>query len=125
MDRRTLLKGIAGAAAGLVLPTTVGENAEAVRRYWALDRTMVGRVVVRHVDDYLPRLPTWAGFMDAFASIPIVVEIAEDPSSPSSPSCRLDGAPHLVAWGAIAASGLPLASLLQEFALPARPLQRR
>jgi hypothetical protein len=42
MSRRSLLKGIAGLAAGaLILPPTLEENVEAARRYWALDRTMV------------------------------------------------------------------------------------
>jgi hypothetical protein len=39
--RRTILKGLAATAAGLILPPTLAENAEAVRRYWALDRTML------------------------------------------------------------------------------------
>lgn len=48
MDRRTLLKGIVGAGAALVLPPTLAENAESARRYWALDRTMM-----------VPRTRTW------------------------------------------------------------------
>ena len=34
MNRRTLLQGILGASAALVLPPTIAENAEATRRYW-------------------------------------------------------------------------------------------
>jgi hypothetical protein len=41
MNRRHLLQRLAGLGSGLLLPATVEENAEAVRRYWALDRTMV------------------------------------------------------------------------------------
>jgi hypothetical protein len=42
MNRRTLLKGIAGIAAGaLILPPTLDENVVAARRYWALDQTML------------------------------------------------------------------------------------
>jgi hypothetical protein len=41
IDRRTLFKGIAGLAGGLILPPSVAENAEAARRYWSLDRTMI------------------------------------------------------------------------------------
>jgi hypothetical protein len=41
MDRRSFLKGALGLASALVLPPTVTENAEDVRRFWALDRTMV------------------------------------------------------------------------------------
>lgn len=36
MNRRNLLKGVAGLTAGLLLPSTVAENAETARRYWAL-----------------------------------------------------------------------------------------
>lgn len=43
MNRRSFLKGLAGVGAALVLPPTLGENAEAARRFWALDQTMVGR----------------------------------------------------------------------------------
>jgi hypothetical protein len=41
IGRRDLLKGFAGFAAGLILPSTIVENTEATRRYWALDRTML------------------------------------------------------------------------------------
>lgn len=41
MNRRGLLKGVVGLTTGLLLPSTVGENAETARRYWALDRTMM------------------------------------------------------------------------------------
>jgi hypothetical protein len=40
MNRRTFLQGIAAAAGALILPPTLEANAEAARRYWALDRTM-------------------------------------------------------------------------------------
>lgn len=43
MNRRTFLQGIAAAAGALILPPTLEENAEAARRFWALDRTMVGK----------------------------------------------------------------------------------
>ncbi len=36
MNRRDLLKGVAGLTAGLLLPSTVAENAAEARRYWAL-----------------------------------------------------------------------------------------
>ena len=36
MNRRQLLKGIAALGAGLILPPTLAENTETVRRYWAL-----------------------------------------------------------------------------------------
>jgi hypothetical protein len=42
VSRRSFLQGVAGIAAGLILPPTLAENAEAVRRYWVLDRTMSG-----------------------------------------------------------------------------------
>lgn len=41
ISRRNLFKGVAGLTAGLLLPSTVQENAETARRYWSLDRTMV------------------------------------------------------------------------------------
>lgn len=41
-NRRTFLQAVAGAAVGLVSPPTVAENAEAVRRLWFLDGTMLG-----------------------------------------------------------------------------------
>jgi hypothetical protein len=34
MNRRSFLKGLAGVAAGLVLPSTLEENVEATRRFW-------------------------------------------------------------------------------------------
>jgi hypothetical protein len=43
MNRRTLLKGFAAGVAGLMVPVTVAEAAEDVRRYWSLDQTMTGR----------------------------------------------------------------------------------
>jgi len=42
------LKGLTATAAGVLVPTTFDENAEAVRRYWALDRTMVQPPVSTH-----------------------------------------------------------------------------
>ena len=36
MNRRDLFKGVAGLAAGLLLPSTLQENAAEARRYWAL-----------------------------------------------------------------------------------------
>lgn len=43
-SRRTFLKkGLAAAAGALVLPPTLGANAEAARRFWALDATMLHR----------------------------------------------------------------------------------
>jgi len=47
MNRRDLLKGLAGIGAGIILPPTLAENAEAARRYWALDQTMIGGRVYR------------------------------------------------------------------------------
>jgi hypothetical protein len=44
--RRGFLVGSAAVAAGLLLSPTLAENAEAARRYWALDRTMLGSVRV-------------------------------------------------------------------------------
>ena len=41
VSRRTFLKGLAAASAALVLPPTLTDNAEAARRFWALDSTMV------------------------------------------------------------------------------------
>lgn len=42
LSRRSFLKGLAATAGALVLPPTLTDNAEAARRFWALDRTMVG-----------------------------------------------------------------------------------
>lgn len=42
LTRRNLLAGAAALGATLILPPTLAENAEAARRYWALDRTMAG-----------------------------------------------------------------------------------
>lgn len=39
--RRGFLHGIGVVVAGLILPPTLAENAEAARRFWALDQTMV------------------------------------------------------------------------------------
>jgi hypothetical protein len=39
MNRRLLLKGAIALAGGLLLPPSLVENAEAVTRYWVLDRT--------------------------------------------------------------------------------------
>lgn len=47
MNRRSLLKGSLALATGLILPPTLAENAEAARRYWSLDRTMVPPVTMR------------------------------------------------------------------------------
>ena len=41
ITRPRLLQGFAFGAAGLLLPMTLAENAEAARRFWALDQTMV------------------------------------------------------------------------------------
>ena len=41
VSRRTVLKGFAAATSALVLPPTLTDNAEAARRFWALDSTMV------------------------------------------------------------------------------------
>lgn len=41
MKRRSFLKGIVAAAGALVLPATLEDNAEATRRVFALDSTMV------------------------------------------------------------------------------------
>ena len=41
VSRRTFLKGLAAGASALVLPPTLTDNAEAARRFWALDSTMV------------------------------------------------------------------------------------
>lgn len=59
LDRRTLLKGIAAAGAALILPPTPAENAEAVRRYWALDRTMLNPAAgfPQVADSMMPWLP--------------------------------------------------------------------
>lgn len=54
IDRRALLRGVAGLAAGLILPPTLADNAGAVeRRYWSLDQTMLGsgEIVVGPVFD--------------------------------------------------------------------------
>ena len=43
LSRRTFLKGLAATVAGaIVLPPTLEDNAEAAKRFWALDSTMVG-----------------------------------------------------------------------------------
>jgi hypothetical protein len=49
MNRRTLLGGALATAAGLLLPATLDENVETVRRYWSLDRTMVTPASYEHV----------------------------------------------------------------------------
>lgn len=41
LNRRALLTAALGAGATLILPPTLAENAEAARRYWALNQTMV------------------------------------------------------------------------------------
>jgi hypothetical protein len=41
INRRTFLAGAAALTTGLILPPSPTENAEAVRRYWSLDRTMM------------------------------------------------------------------------------------
>jgi hypothetical protein len=64
MNRRHLLQGLAGLGAGLLLPATVEENAEAVRRYWALDRTMVHRIPFVMDPD---RQYIYAHFIDYYA----------------------------------------------------------
>ncbi len=43
MNRRDLLKGVAGLTAGLVLPASVAENAEVAKRYWSLGAMPNGR----------------------------------------------------------------------------------
>lgn len=48
MNRRTLLGGALATVAGLLLPATLDENVEAVRRYWSLDRTMVTPTSYQH-----------------------------------------------------------------------------
>jgi hypothetical protein len=48
MNRRSFVKGLAAVGASLVLPPTLEENAEAVQRFWALDRTMVPGWVETH-----------------------------------------------------------------------------
>jgi hypothetical protein len=61
MNRRTLLKGIAGIAAGaLILPPTLDENVAAARRYWALDQSMLAErtrreMFAKWVEAYEPR----------------------------------------------------------------------
>lgn len=53
MQRRDLLKGVAGLTAGLLLPPTLQENAEAGRRFTIqLDRTMVppAKGVIRGIE---------------------------------------------------------------------------
>lgn len=52
MNRRALLQGIAALSAGLILPPTLIENAEAERRFWALDRTMVSPIGDVQPSDY-------------------------------------------------------------------------
>jgi hypothetical protein len=42
LSRRTILKGLAASAAALVLPPSLTDNAEAAKRFWALDSTMLG-----------------------------------------------------------------------------------
>ncbi len=39
--RRTFLRGLMAGAAALVLPPSLKENAEATRRFWSLDSTML------------------------------------------------------------------------------------
>lgn len=41
LNRRALLTAALGAGTALILPPTLADNAEAARRYWALDQTMV------------------------------------------------------------------------------------
>lgn len=59
MNRRTLLRGMAAGAAGLLLPPSVGEvAAEVERRYWSLG-AMPGRVsnlIVMHDHPFAPIL---------------------------------------------------------------------
>jgi FtsP/CotA-like multicopper oxidase with cupredoxin domain len=50
VSRRTFLKGLAAAGAALVLPPTLTDNAEAARRFWALDST--------HLSDPAIGMPT-------------------------------------------------------------------
>jgi hypothetical protein len=42
LSRRTVLKGLAASAAALLLPPSLIDNAEAAKRFWALDSTMLG-----------------------------------------------------------------------------------
>jgi hypothetical protein len=50
VSRRTFLKGLAAAGAALVLPPTLTDNADAAKRFWALDST--------HLSDPAIGMPT-------------------------------------------------------------------
>lgn len=64
MNRRGFLKGALAVTAGaIILPATLEENAEAVRRYWALDQSMVPQVWDAHVQD---RWTTGAPYIDIY-----------------------------------------------------------
>lgn len=60
MNRRNLFKGLAGVAAGLILPPTLEENVEAGKRFWALGGIPEERPSLQ---DYLKMRPFDMSFM--------------------------------------------------------------
>jgi hypothetical protein len=42
LSRRSFLKAVAATGAALLLPPSLTDNAEAAKRFWALDSTMLG-----------------------------------------------------------------------------------
>jgi hypothetical protein len=73
LNRRTLLKGLAAVGVGLILPPTLEENAEAARRFWALDATMVPGWVETHGYGVVP-ITEWIQDIRTFHSGTHVIE---------------------------------------------------
>jgi hypothetical protein len=79
MDRRTFLKGLTGLGAALILPPSLVDNAEAARRFWALDRTMIEGSVFQVGDQvFHPEWNEWVKVTGVYRPMKIIVNRRAD-----------------------------------------------